>query len=181
MILARSDFIGTTIDWIIRQSPRCKVRNIEAIINGLLEKTAKEFEKGSYGFVFLEIDEKSLPRYIATILDIPEIKETNLSQFEYDEGLQASDVDDDERRLAPMYRFSSRYDVETDESAYHDFIDLEALLRNIERSLLDEHDKNTDCFFCVYEDTDAPLCENCVGKKRRMENNFKEDENAPMD
>jgi hypothetical protein len=110
-------------------------------MNGLLEKTDKEFERDSYGFVFLEIDEESLPRYIETILDISEIKETNLSQFEYDEGLRASDIDNDSPRLVGN-QFIDRYSVEPEESVGSDFVDCDALVRNINDSLIRENNFN---------------------------------------
>ena len=105
------------------------------------------------------IPEKNLVDFIKSLIwDIPEFKELNLSQREYENNIS---VDDPNRS---KYRFVTRYDVDTMESIRDDFIDLDAFLNNIIRNIyMITEAGDDDCFLCNYDmsNLDNKPCENC--------------------
>ena len=85
-------------------------------------------------------------------MEIPEIIDLNLTHIEYSNNV---DVNDPSRG---KYKFTSVYDVETEESWMNDFIDLDALKRNIINAICESRDASGDCFGCVHNKTGSLYC-----------------------
>ena len=97
---------------------------------------------------------KEVYQFIKDLLfAIPEFRELNLSQIEYENGVS---VDDESRG---KYSFVTRYDKYNSESWKSDFIDLDAFVRNAERMFWGIYDNEQDCFGCVNQpiNTDSTL------------------------
>lgn len=91
------------------------------------------------------------------LMSCKEFRELNLS---YNEVLQGIDVDDESRG---GNRFTSMYDIDTEESMRDDFIDLDACISNILRAISHELEV-TDCFLC--DNIDTEKCMTCTLNKQ---------------
>ena len=135
------------------QAPARLPRKVDIIMKKVREKIRTDFFNDNEWYT-MRIEEDAAYEYIKNLLmTIPEFEELNLSQIEYEKGI---DVNDDSR---PKYSFTTRYDVETSESWKNDFIDLDAFIRNVYRRVLQIKDVETDCFCCKHKDTE--LCKEC--------------------
>lgn len=120
IVILKRTFIAEVVKWGIMQNPFAgqlprKTETIVERLNTLLP----EF-----------IDTTNIRAFTGEIVEmVPEIREWNLSQVEYERGVK---VDDESR---PPFAFASRYDQPKPE---HDFIDLDALKQNIVRSIEQE-------------------------------------------
>lgn len=98
------------------------------------------------------------------LMNIKEFRDLNISRKLKDQGV----TDCEDERNQGMY-FTSRYDVDTKDSRYGDFIDLDACIRNIIISIDHEQQMSDDCFLCTYakeygsvEPSDDERCKNCI-------------------
>jgi hypothetical protein len=127
------------------QAPNRQPRKAEII----MQKVKEAFRKDAYNdneWYCLEIPESDTYKYINDLLmAIPEFVELNLSQVEFEKNVA---VDDESR---PKFAFTSRYDKETPESWKHDFIDLDAFIRNVHSRLLWLMNSEQDCFLCIHQ------------------------------
>lgn len=90
----------------------------------------------------IRVQESELYDFVKDMLmSIPEFKELNVSQKEYDAGITEAEED--------SFKFVSRYDVYDEESWYTDFIDLDAFIRNVVDGIYRDNDSYTDCFLCI--------------------------------
>jgi hypothetical protein len=143
------------------QAPNRQPRKVEII----MQKVKDAFRKDAYNdneYYSIRIPEADSYNYIKSLLKgIPEFEELNLSQIEFDKHIT---VEDENR---PKYKLTSRYDIETYESWKHDFIDLDAFIRNVHIRLLNISDMEEDCFCCKHRNkkTDEPgdeICKVCL-------------------
>lgn len=91
-------------------------------------------------------DERHLEDWLYSALgSMPEFLELNLSQAEYDNGLRARDVNDDNKRHRIGERLKSDHYRNSDGTlvALFQFIDLGALLRNIQQTIVERQPKAT--------------------------------------
>lgn len=120
----------------------------------------------------LYIEEDRLYDYIDQLLkSIPEFEELNLSQIEYDNGVNVHD----ENRS--KYSFRSAYDIETVDSWKEDFIDLDAFVRNVVRGIINIEESDMDCFCCKHNkegNKDSEVCKTCV-LNPSFKNNYESD------
>lgn len=98
------------------------------------------------------------------LMGIPEFTQLNISRRLKDMGV----TDCNDQRNAGI-SFTSRYDQETQDGRYNDFVDLDACIRNIVNriDIIDQH--NHDCFLCKYaksygdmEPSDSETCRTCT-------------------
>jgi hypothetical protein len=117
MIVLKTDFIAEVIKWGIKQNPfKGQLPRSADVIVEKLSKLLPEF-----------IETTNMRAFVSdTIEQVPEICDWNLSQVEYQQGVKV----DDER--GGGFIFVSRYDGPKPE---YDFIDIDALKRNIAVSL----------------------------------------------
>jgi hypothetical protein len=155
------DLMSAVGGQLFDQAPNRQPRKAEII----MREVRDAFRKDAYNdneFYVLEVPEKDVYKYIKTLLmGISEFVELNLSQVEFESGIS---VDDESRG---KYKFTSRYDKETSESWKHDFIDLDAFIRNVHNRLLSIRDLEQDCFCCIHqgqgvmEPGDKETCKTC--------------------
>ena len=134
--------------------------------NIIMEKVVKAFRESencvnSNEMYTVFIEKENEYKWIENLLySIPEFKELNLTQIEYENHV---DVDDPSRG---KFKFTSAYDVETSESWKNDFVDLDAFISNVVRNLVILHESDEDCFGCIYErkrkDDKDHSCTTCV-------------------
>ena len=138
------------------QAPNREPRKAETIMRKLREKKKKKAYNDNEWYSW-NIPAEELYKTVEKLLkDIPEFRDLNLSQIEYENGVS---VDDEDR---PKYSFSSRYDVYDKDSWKDDFVDLDAFVRNVVLNLKREKIANEDCFLCKYEGTDSEKCKSCI-------------------
>ncbi len=117
MVILKTDFIAEVVKWGIKQNAfKGELPRQTEIIVEKLNKLLPEFIETNDMRTFTS----------ATIEQVPEIRDWNLSQVEYQNGVKV----DDEKRDG--FVFVSRYGQPQPE---HDFIDIDALKRNIAVSL----------------------------------------------
>ncbi|SRR6266568_8226478 len=117
IVILKTDFIAEVIKWGIKQNPfKGQLPRSTDVIVEKLNALLPEFIETTNMWTFVS----------ETIEQIPEIRDWNLSQVEYQQGVKV----DDEKRGG--FVFVSRYDEPKPE---HDFIDIDALKRNIVVSL----------------------------------------------
>ncbi len=118
MIILKTDFIAEVMKWGIRQNPfQGEMPRKAVIIVEKLHKLLPDF--------IIEVD--NIHAFTSETIDqVPEILDWNLSQTEYKKGVKVSDESRD------SFVFVSRYDQPRPE---YDFIDIDALKRNIATSL----------------------------------------------
>jgi len=117
MVILKTDFIAEVIRWGIRQNP----------FKGQLPRSADVVVEKLNALLPEFIETDNMRAFVSeTIEQIPEIRDWNLSQVEYQNGVKV----DDEKRGG--FVFVSRYDEPKPE---YDFIDIDALKQNITISL----------------------------------------------
>ena len=103
---------------------------------GHINKSFKLFEFNNF---------RDFENWLKNILEqVPEYHELNVSRKLKEQGVHDGEPEN------MGFRFTSIYDVETQDSRYTDFIDLDALIQNIcvEIDRLQQMDE--DCFLCKY-------------------------------
>ena len=153
---------------IYRMHPYHKPENFDKIMDALLKRldTKAETYKGKkLTFIVLEYESindfrKKLKEFL---FEIKEFRQLNISKKLKDAGVE--DINDDRNK---GYRFSTRYDVDTEDERYTDFIDLDACIQNIVCSVDRIIQFDEDCFLCKYtkeygsmEPAD-PRCDTCI-------------------
>ena len=154
--LYERDLMKTVGGQLFDQAPNREPRKAETI----MKKLRDSFREKAYNdneWYSWNIPAEELYETVEKLLkDIPEFRDLNLSQIEYENGVS---VDDEDR---PKYSFSSRYDVYDKDSWKDDFVDLDAFVRNVVLNLKREKIANEDCFLCKYEGTGSEKCKNCI-------------------
>lgn len=131
-----SELISEMVRWIIRQAPI--IPDLFEIIKAMKNDMSKYplevafVDKYKDGIMY-KIAKKDLFKYVDDMVKrVPELRILNLRQVERDKGLTADDVDNDEIRFrtCPIQGSDGSYSIE------NDFVDLEALSRNVANSIL---------------------------------------------
>lgn len=137
------------------QAPNRQPRKAEIIMQKLRDVFRSEaYNNNEYYTVTIETD--NLYNWLKDkLFSIPEFRELNLTQEEYEKGVSV----DDERR--PKFAFTSRYDVYDSESWRKDFIDLDAFVQNVHRRLTNIIDTEEDCFCCIHQDKSCKSTLDC--------------------
>ena len=153
---------------IYSMHPYHKPENFDKIIDALLERldTKAETHKGKkLTFIMLEYEsindfEKKLKEFL---FEIKEFRQLNISKKLKDAGVE--DIDD--KRNSGII-FSTRYDINIEDDRYKDFIDLDACVQNIVRSIDRITQFDEDCFLCKYTteygsmEPGDPRCDTCI-------------------
>lgn len=140
-VLSKRAFLGHCVMCIVQQAPANMPRKIEKIIYELnkyfrentrmfaLDKFGNQIPETSDFINYPTMAEDEIKKLVDNIVSIKEIEELNLSNNEYKNNVT---VDDENR---PKFTFYDRYSKEDDDN---DFIDLDALTRNIFNGLMHE-------------------------------------------
>lgn len=135
ILLTESNVLGMVGFWAYNQCPNHAPRKIETVMNKLKSAIEKDFVlplTSDKTFYIKEIEQDLVYEYIYKLLTtIPEFKEWNLSQTEYDNGIKV----DDERR--PLYGFTSAFDIRDENYWKNNFVDLDAFINNVVRGLFE--------------------------------------------
>lgn len=90
-------------------------------------------------------DYRELEKWLKNILEqVPEYHELNLSRKLKDKKVKVGDAENQ------GFVFTSRYDSSNLSTRYNDFIDLDALTRNIIIDIQITRESSDDCFLCKY-------------------------------
>ena len=148
------------------QAPNRMPRNIEII----MKKAQEQFRLDACNhneYYNLRLDTDKAYDYFKKLLEsIPEFRDLNLSQIEYDNHISV----DDENRA--KYSFSSAYDKNDSESWKNDFIDLDAFYRNFYNLILYLNKEDDDCFLCSHQGKNDDKCSTCIRNPEICNDNF---------
>lgn len=157
------------------QAPNRQPRNADEI----MRKVKENFRNNPLcvndnEYFTIRVENDKVYKFFEDILfSIPEFRDLNLTQIEYENGVQ---VDDENRG---KYHFISRYDVYDSESWKSDFIDLDAFIQNVTRMFWIIHNSEYDCFLCINQPKDKSVlacgesdkCTNCLVNPN-LKNNY---------
>lgn len=166
--ISNSQLIEAFTGVIYRMHPYNKPENFDKIMDALLKRldTKAEIHKGKkLTFILLEYEsindfEKKLKEFL---FNIKEFRQLNISKKLKDAGVE--DIDD--KRNSGIV-FSTRYDINIEDDRYKDFIDLDACVQNIVRSIDRITQFDEDCFLCKYAkeygsmEPGDPRCNTCI-------------------
>ena len=166
--VTNSQIIEAFTGVIYGMHPYHKPENFDKIMDTLLKRldTKAATHKGKkLTFIMLEYEsindfEKKLKEFL---FKIKEFRQLNISKKLKDAGVE--DIDD-ERNSG--IKFSSRFDRDTEDERYTDFVDLDACIRNIVISVNRIIQFDEDCFLCKYAkeygsmEPGDPRCDTCI-------------------
>ena len=108
-------------------------------------------------------DYYELEKWVKGILEqVPEYYELNVSRKLKDKNVKAGDAENQ------GFMFTSRYDSSKLSTRYNDFINLNALIRNIIRDIQISKEITDDCFLCKYAkkyrsmEPGNEICNTCI-------------------
>ena len=166
--VSNSQLIEAFAGVIYRMHPYHKPENFDKIMDALLkhlDTKAKTYNGKKRTFIMLEYEsindfEKKLKEFL---FKIKEFRQLNISKKLKDAGVE--DIDD--KRNSGI-KFSSRFDVDTEDERYTDFVDLDACIQNIVVSVNRIIQFDGDCFLCrdakEYGSMEPgdPRCDTCI-------------------
>ena len=166
--ISNSQLIEAFTGVIYRMHPYHKPENFDKIIDALLKRldTKAEIHKGKkLTFILLEYEsindfKKKLKEFL---FEIKEFRQLNISKKLKDAGVE--DIDD---KRNSSIKFSTEYDVNTEDERYTDFVDLDACVQNIICSINRIIQFDKDCFLCKYAkeygstEPGDPRCNTCI-------------------
>lgn len=153
---------------IYSMHPYHKPENFDKIMDALLKHldTKAETYKGKK-LTFIMLEYESIPDFENKLreflFNIKEFRQLNISKKLKDAGVE--DIDD--KRNSGI-KFSTRYDIDTEDEKYTDFVDLDACIQNIAYSINRIVQFNEDCFLCKYAkdygsmEPGDTICNTCV-------------------
>lgn|SRR3990167_2301562 len=129
IILTERDLMGAIAYTAFSQCPNRQPRNIEVVMDTVKHQIRADFTNNGEWY-YKKTEPKDVYQYVDDLLkSIPEFVDWNLSLLEIEKGVK---VDDESR---PNFGFVSRYDHETPDSWKSDFVDLDAFVNNVCRTL----------------------------------------------
>ena len=153
---------------IYSMHPYHKPENFDKIMDALLKRldTKAEIHNGKK-LTFVELEYESINefknKFKEFLFGIKEFRQLNISKRLKDAGVE--DIDD--KRNSGIV-FSTRYDIDTEDERYTDFVDLDACVQNIVRSIDRIIQFDEDCFLCKYAkeygsmEPGDPRCDTCI-------------------
>lgn len=161
----RRTFIASIVKTIYEMAPGFKPRNIDKIINNLIEKLNTADIRNKFGvtkvpthFAIARLEtDKELRDLITYALDQDEVRELNISNNNYKNGNIQTDG------AVFVTETSDEPDIDDD------FIDLAALAQNSFIEVIMQEQMREDCFLCKFakeysstEPSDCDECKHCV-------------------
>lgn len=133
------------------QAPNRQPRKADEIMRGVQSNFRNDSRCcNDNEWYFINMEKDKIYEFIKSILtSIPEFRELNLTQNEFEAGVS---VDDENR---PDLKLTTSYDKNSADSWRDDFIDLDAFVQNVNRHLFDVMDIESDCFLCIHQDKDS--------------------------
>jgi len=134
LLFSKKDLIGSLAKWSIRQSPKNIPDDLIIVLDKFADHIDMYFEKldkNELGFMEMILPELS-KFLMGNLITIKEFSNWNLSQAEKKMNIKIED-DRGDHCITMITRFS-------EDDTYYDFVDLDALIRNISH---DVYDSNT--------------------------------------
>jgi len=125
MLFSKKDLIGTLANWSIRQSPKNIPDDLETVLDKFQDHINIYFERlEKKDLGFMEMDIPELTKFLmGNLITIKEFKEWNLSQAEIDLDIK---IEDERGEYC-----NSFVSIHSENNPYFEFVDLDALVRNI--------------------------------------------------
>lgn len=165
ILITNKIVIGAVASVIYKMHPYNNPENFDKIINAIQNhfKNVDKDNNRNLKFIRFKTSDE-LHNWLNEFLKgIKEFKDYNISKKLKDAGVKDAD---DKRNNG--YRFIDRYTIETEDSRYSDFIDLDAAIGNIYNEIINQIICDDDCFLCNYakeygstEPGDHACCETC--------------------
>lgn len=145
IMINEKDLMFVIAGQLFDQAPNSQPRKAEIIMQKVRDSFREQACNRNEWYT-VNISEDKLYDLIHDLMfAIPEFRELNLMQIEFDKGIS---VDDENR---PPFKFSTRYDVKTSESWKYDFIDLDAFIQNVNYQYKRMFMGEQDCFLCIHQ------------------------------
>ena len=167
MYISNKEVIGTVAGIIYRMHPYHNPENINVIITKIIEyfdNNVKEKEKDNTFKLLSFKDWNEFTMWIKEFLmGIKEFRQLNISKKLKDAGVD--DIDDDRNK---GIHITTIHSVQTNDSRYSDFVDLDACIQNIVNELATLKESSDDCFLCLYAkeygsmEPANEICETCI-------------------
>jgi hypothetical protein len=135
MLVTKKDIISWVAFWGVQQCSTYVPFEMEKVLLLVEKKLKPVFEDAKYGSK--SFTRKQLFDLVNGLLNIPELRKWNLTKTEFDKG-----IDPDAPERENIFGSTSRYDTYKDYNV-NDFIDLNALVRNIVISIEKDCIKNS--------------------------------------
>ena len=147
--ISNKQIIGAVAGNIYRMHPYHMPEGIDKImqhLNDTLDSLPDSAGVVNDTFKLFEFDNFSVfKKWLKGILEqVPEYHDLNVSKKLKEKGVKAGDPENS------GFRVTSRYDIETIDGRYTDFIDLDALIGNICVEIDRLQQMDDDCFLCKY-------------------------------
>ena len=172
--VSETDLMFVIAGQLFDQAPNRQPRKSEIIMQKVRDSFRKIADNHNERYTFCVEKDKLYVWFHDLLFAIPEFRELNLTQIEFEKGIS---VDDENR---PPFKFSTRYDVETSESWKYDFIDLDAFIQNVNYEYNRIFNAEHDCYMCIHQDRgskstldcgSSDSCKNCLVNPN-LKNNF---------
>ena len=147
--ISNRDVINGVAGVLYEMHPYNKPEGIDVIIDAINKWFEENDTHGRTNSVYHSIKFKDIKEFYTWLKDflkgIKEFKDYNISRKLKDAGVKDAD---DERNQG--FRVTDRYTVETKDSRYSDFIDLDAAINIICNQIINLEKLGDDCFLCKY-------------------------------
>lgn len=143
--VSETDLMFVIAGQLFDQAPNRQPRKSEIIMQKVRDSFRKIADNHNEWYTFGVEKDKLYDWFHDLLFAIPEFRELNLTQIEFEQGIS---VDDENR---PPFKFSTRYDVETSESWKYDFIDLDAFIQNVNYEYERIFTSKQDCYLCIHQ------------------------------
>ncbi len=147
VLITNKTIIGAVASVIYKMHPYHNPENFDKIIDAIQNhfKNVDKNNKHNLKFIRFKTSDDLYNWLNEFLKGIKEFKDYNISRKLKDAGVKDAD---DKRNSG--YKFVDRYTVETEDSRYSDFIDLNAAIRNIYNEAINQIIYDDDCFLCKY-------------------------------
>lgn len=157
------------------QAPNRQPRNTEIIMTKLRSRFRMDDRCCNYGeMYFIHIPQSEMYDFVKDVLFyIPEFVDLNLSQIEYENGVNVFD----ENRS--NFWSTSAYSKRDNELWKYDYVDLDSFVRNVVRRYFNLCVSENDCFGCIHQPKNSESilqcgssneCKLCVVNPNLMDN-----------
>ena len=129
-MVTKDEVLAAIAYWGTRQDPYNTPENLEIVISKMRDMIENEFKKDMPNFYYQEFQKSQIEDWLQQkLMDIEEFVDWNLSHIEKQNGIKVND----ENRGSFLFTSASSHTPEE-----HDFIDLDACIRNIANMLMIE-------------------------------------------
>lgn len=137
LLFSKKDLVGSVANWSVKMSPYEIPPGIDDVLDEFNDNLTDYFDNTDDGYMEMNVTE--LIDFLKwNLITIDGFKKWNLSKYELDMGVDPDDNDRDKYRV-----ISKNTD---DDDPYYDFVDLDALYRNVAYDIYEQNEKITKSF-----------------------------------